>query len=91
MENELAGQYLELWGRDDVDWRLHPDVNILVGENGTGKSTILQLAASGLTKTFHLYKEVKFNAIELAVGGSNYQAVLRTHVAQYACDQNWQG
>ena len=30
-----------LWGRFDVNWALHPDVNILVGENGTGKSTIL--------------------------------------------------
>lgn len=31
-----------LWGRYDVNWELNPDVNILVGENGTGKSTILQ-------------------------------------------------
>jgi ABC-type lipoprotein export system ATPase subunit len=30
-----------LFGRYDVDWQLNPDVNILVGENGTGKSTIL--------------------------------------------------
>lgn len=32
----------ELWGQYDVNWRLNTDVNILVGENGTGKSTILQ-------------------------------------------------
>jgi predicted ATPase len=31
-----------LFGRYDVDWKLNPDVNILVGENGTGKSTILK-------------------------------------------------
>ncbi len=31
-----------LWGRYDVDWKLNPDVNILVGENGTGKSTVLK-------------------------------------------------
>lgn len=32
-----------LWGRFDVDWDLNADVNILVGENGTGKSTILEI------------------------------------------------
>ena len=32
-----------LWNRYDVDWQLNPDVNILVGENGTGKSTILAI------------------------------------------------
>lgn len=32
-----------LWGRFDVNWDLNADVNILVGENGTGKSTILRI------------------------------------------------
>jgi predicted ATP-dependent endonuclease of OLD family len=31
------------WGRYDVDWQLNSDVNILVGENGTGKSSLLML------------------------------------------------
>jgi ABC-type cobalamin/Fe3+-siderophores transport system ATPase subunit len=31
-----------LWNRFDVSWQLNQDVNILVGENGTGKSTILR-------------------------------------------------
>ena len=42
MENKEAAKYIErieikgLWGRYDVDWELKSDVNILVGENGTG-------------------------------------------------------
>ena len=46
MDNNENKSYIErieingLWGRFDVDWTLHQDVNILVGENGTGKSTI---------------------------------------------------
>lgn len=48
MENKEA-KYIDkveikgLFGRYDVDWTLNPDVNILVGENGTGKSTILKI------------------------------------------------
>ncbi|MDR0973183.1 MAG: AAA family ATPase [Prevotellaceae bacterium] len=32
-----------LWGRYDVRWPLYPDVNILAGINGVGKTTILNL------------------------------------------------
>ena len=32
-----------LWGRFDIDWKLNPDVNILAGINGSGKTTILGL------------------------------------------------
>jgi len=47
MNLEASAQYIErieiegLWDRFDVDWRLHPDVNVLIGKNGTGKTTIL--------------------------------------------------
>ena len=48
MENIEKAKYLksidikELWGRYDLHWTFNADVNILVGENGTGKSTVLQ-------------------------------------------------
>lgn len=29
-----------LWNRFDLSWDLHPDVNVLSGINGSGKSTI---------------------------------------------------
>jgi ABC-type lipoprotein export system ATPase subunit len=32
-----------LWKKYDINWNLHPDVNILAGINGSGKSTILNL------------------------------------------------
>ena len=35
-----------LWNRFDLSWTLHPDVNILSGINGSGKSTILNCVAA---------------------------------------------
>ena len=38
-----------LWGRKNISWDLRPDVNILSGVNGIGKSTILNNSVSSLT------------------------------------------
>ena len=37
-----------LWGRKDISWELRPDVNILSGVNGIGKSTILNNSVKSL-------------------------------------------
>lgn len=31
-----------LWGAEDLEWELGPEVNILAGSNGSGKSTVLR-------------------------------------------------
>ena len=38
-----------LWGRKDISWELRPDVNILSGGNGIGKSTILNTSVNSLS------------------------------------------
>jgi energy-coupling factor transporter ATP-binding protein EcfA2 len=54
-----------LWNRFDLTWNLHPDVNILSGINGSGKSTILNYIAGLLLGTIPdnyltgLFKSVK--------------------------------
>jgi ABC-type cobalamin/Fe3+-siderophores transport system ATPase subunit len=59
-----------LFGRYDVDWTLNPDVNILVGENGTGKSTILKgiqrINLSNKAKVSFPYKFVDNNKISFS-------------------------
>jgi predicted ATP-dependent endonuclease of OLD family len=35
-----------LWGEVDIDWQLHPKVNILIGVNGSGKTTLLDIIES---------------------------------------------
>ena len=39
-----------LWNRFDLSWTLNPDVNILSGINGSGKSTILDCTAALISK-----------------------------------------
>ena len=39
-----------LWGQHEVDWRPHPDVNILAGVNGSGKSTLLRVINAALSR-----------------------------------------
>ncbi len=34
-------EILGLWDKFDIEWNLHPDVNILAGGNGSGKTTVL--------------------------------------------------
>jgi len=53
MENEYADgisriEIDSLWGRKHIVWNLRPDVNILSGLNGTGKSTILNKTVARL-------------------------------------------
>ncbi len=38
-----------LWGKYHIEWNLNPDVNILAGINGSGKSTVLNIIAGVLT------------------------------------------
>lgn len=39
-----------LWGRKNISWNLRPDVNILSGVNGIGKSTILNNSVRSLNE-----------------------------------------
>lgn len=41
-----------LWGKWDIVWDLRPDVNILAGVNGVGKTTILNHAVDYLSQSF---------------------------------------
>jgi len=41
-----------LWGRYDLEWNLHPKVNILSGPNGSGKSTVFRYVYEAATEGF---------------------------------------
>ena len=57
---EKQGEYIQsieiksLWkGGRHIVWHLRPDVNILSGINGVGKSTIINRSANGLNNLYH--------------------------------------
>jgi predicted ATP-dependent endonuclease of OLD family len=56
-----------LWGLYDVHLPLNPDVNIIVGENGTGKSTLLMIlrVIAGMSTDYSSQKNFDTNNIEV--------------------------
>lgn len=65
---EVRAEYIRrieieaLWGRKHIVWELRPDVNILSGVNGIGKSTILNRAVTALDNMMGI--DVNVNNIE---------------------------
>jgi len=83
-----------LWGKYDIDWELDPKVNILIGINGSGKTTILNLMNEALNykKSIHemypIFNEAKitFNgkrSVEFILGGDLYEE-LSKHMQKHA-------
>ena len=55
-----------LWGRYDIAWDLHPDVNILAGINGVGKTTILNRSVNYLEQTWGKVKTDLKNGVRVS-------------------------
>ena len=54
-----------LWHRYDIAWDLRPDVNILAGVNGVGKTTILNRSVSYLEQTTGEVKSEMKNGVRV--------------------------
>lgn len=53
------------WGRYRIETKLRPDVTFLIGENGTGKTTLINLIAAALSADFLTLDKLSFQSIEL--------------------------
>lgn len=56
----------KLWNKFDIEWDLHPDVNILAGGNGSGKTTVLDCIWSLLT-TGKIYTKYNYFAQNITI------------------------
>ncbi len=55
----------KLWGYRDIDLHFNSDVNILIGPNGSGKTTVLNLLHSILTADISNITNIKFDQAEI--------------------------
>ena len=92
----------KLFGEKDVDWNLRPDVNVLVGKNGLGKSTILKIIEESVSSyddvrdIFNFYKRTYvyfFNNNErnLRVGIYNKYSLIDYSKKMFTNESFWKG
>ncbi|MBL0262586.1 MAG: AAA family ATPase [Leptospiraceae bacterium] len=62
----------KLWGSNSYDIKIKDNVLIVVGENGSGKSTILKLIYLFLSKQWERINEIQFEKIEAVIDGKSY-------------------
>ncbi len=65
-----------IWGMYDFTWDLHPQVNILIGKNGSGKTTFIHLLYALLDFRVDLLKKYTYRKISIQcnLGELTYQA-----------------
>jgi predicted ATP-dependent endonuclease of OLD family len=59
-----------LWGKFNYKWSLNPDVNILAGLNGSGKSSVLQIIDAVFSADTKRLKEFEVQGV---IKGSNFK------------------
>lgn len=59
-----------LFGKKDITWQLNPQVNVLVGVNGSGKSTILSILYCILKDSTNSKSNKIFNSAEILFPGN---------------------
>jgi len=57
----------EFWGNHSVDLRFKPDVNFLIGRNGSGKTTAIDIIASSLQIDGEALERLPFKKIEITL------------------------
>lgn len=54
-----------LWGYRDVSLAIRPDVTFLIGDNGTGKTTVIDLVVAALSVDFTVLQRIDFDSITI--------------------------
>lgn len=55
----------KLWGSNDLEIKCFNDYNFLIGENGTGKTTVINLVAAALRADFKKLDQIEFESVEI--------------------------
>ncbi len=68
----------KLWDETNINWELDPKVNILIGKNGTGKTTLLNLLEATIIGTLN-FNDSEFVSIKLSFNLDKYITVNKTN------------
>lgn len=55
----------EFWGEHPLEFDFHDDVNFIIGINGTGKTTVINLIVAALTANFTELDRLEFSRLEI--------------------------
>lgn len=61
----------KLWGNVDLDFKCDKRYNFLIGENGTGKTTVINLVAATLLVDFNKLDKIEFESITVFLKASS--------------------
>lgn len=59
----------QLWGHKDFDLRFNRDVNILIGPNASGKTTVLNLISYVFRADIQLLSQIQFDEMSITLSG----------------------
>jgi predicted ATPase len=65
LQIRYGSSQISSWSSKDLRIEFHPDVNFLIGTNGSGKTTIINLIAAALTADIPTLDRIRFQSIEL--------------------------
>ena len=74
-----------LWGTKNIAFETNPDVNFLVGINGSGKTTVINLIAATLTGDLLTLSQTEFETITIYL--SNPSASNKVRIAVHRADE----
>lgn len=69
----------KLWGVKNISTEFHNHINIFIGENGSSKTTFLNLIEATLLCDMNIFANIDFESIEIGLTDNSYIKVIRSN------------